>query len=120
VAKTNIRNVQNERGSTIEFQDIEDRGCNQTVAPNGGQREVNCYVPWATTEAGFRSHHMEIQEGNTVLFYIWQRTVAGDDRVRYSTNGWQDPGSPIPGNSTSGGANRSLRIDNTGLSLNDI
>ena len=122
MTNTNVRIIQNERGGNVDFLDLEDEGCNKFGIPNGESREVGCVVPWATTDGEFAGHHMEVRDADTerTLFYIWQLTVGGDNRVRVSVTGFEDPGAAISGNSAAGGRNRVLRIVADGISLNDL
>ena len=121
MAKTAIKIVQNARSTPIDYQVLENNGCNRSV-PANQSRELGCDVPWVDNEDQFRQKRIEIQDSatGTVLFQIWQRTVGGADLVRYSTSGWQDPGAPIPGDATSGGKNRILIVENNGVRLEDL
>lgn len=120
--KTHIQSVRNDRGSPIDYQNLENRGCNRTVPGGGTTRNVGCDIPWAYNETEFREKRLEIQDVTTgqVVAQIWSRDVGGSDLVRASTTGWSDPGDAIQGSSTAGGKKRLLVVDNNGVRLEDI
>jgi hypothetical protein len=121
MAKTSIQLIQNSRSTPIDYQNLENNGCNRTVPP-GQARTVGCAVPWVNNETDFRVKRLGIQDSSSgqVLFQIWQRTVGGADLVRVSTAGWSDPGDAIPGNATAGGRERILIVRDDGVSLEDL
>ena len=48
--------------------------------------------------AAFGDHHMEIQVGDRVRWWLWQADRADGDHVRFSLDSsWDDPGMPVRG-----------------------
>ncbi|MGY1829085.1 hypothetical protein ACI8AA_01505 [Geodermatophilus sp. SYSU D01180] len=120
MAKTRIETVENNRNTAIEYQNLENSGCNRSV-PANRSRSVGCDVPWVDNEDQFRTKHLEIQDSSgRVIAHIWQRTVGGEDLVRTSRTGWDDPGSAIGGNAVAGGKKRNLVVDDNGVRLDDL
>jgi hypothetical protein len=117
---TNIESVTNVRGSTILFTSTEDAGANREIPPQRTSSR-NCRVPWCTSQSEFPSRHIAIidADADRVLFYIWQRTEPDGDFVRTSPTGFQEPGPPIAGVPASGGKNRNLWVDASGITLNE-
>lgn len=119
--KTYIQSVRNERSGPIDYQVLENNGCNRVI-PAGQTRNVGCDVPWVFNRRDFRKKRLEIQDADDgqVLAQIWQREVEGDDRVRLSRTGFQDPGEAIPGKSKGGGRKRLLVVRDDGVELQNI
>jgi hypothetical protein len=120
-AKTHIQSVRNDRNTPIDYQVLENNGCNRLI-PAGATRNVGCDVPWAYSEEEFLKKRLEIQDANTgqVVAQIWSREKSGNDLVRVSTTGYSDPGNPIGGVSKAGGKKRLLVVGNNGVALEDI
>lgn len=63
------------------------------------------WIPWveSPTQSEWTKHHITLELGNDGgntpdrFLYIWQAKRADGDFVRYSTEGWTEPGLPIPG-----------------------
>lgn len=123
MAKTTIRIVQNLRANPLDYQNLENGGCNRTVPPQLATL-VGCDVPWVNNESEYRRKHLELQDATTgqIIGQIWSRDLgAGNDLVRFSTTGWSDPGNAIAGNPVAGGRPRILVVDaNGGVRLEDI
>jgi hypothetical protein len=120
LAFTNIASVSNETSGKIMFTSTEDAGANREISPQFTSHR-NCRVPWCGFEGEFPMRHLAITDVDTdrVLFYIWQRRESDGDFVRASPSGFQDPGPQIPGDSQAGGRDRNLRIDSSGIRLNN-
>src|SRR5437764_10635003 len=99
---TAIKLVQNRSGSTVKVIDEENPGApgsGKSVDP-GDTLDVDIWIPWATNEAEFAKHHLEVQVGGTPTWCIWQAARPDGDFVRFSTDGaWHDPGDQVPGES---------------------
>jgi hypothetical protein len=122
-AKTHIQSVRNDRSTPIEYQNLENAGCNRSIPGGGATRNVGCDIPWASDAKQFREKRLEIQDGSTgqLIAQIWSREVSGDgDFVRVSTTGFSEPGARIPGNPTAGSPKRLLVVHNTGVTLEDL
>lgn len=119
MAKTNLHIVRNSRDVAIEYQNLENSGCNRSI-PAGDTRIIGCDVPWVFNEEDFRKKRVEIQTvDGQVLAQIWQRDAGGADLVRVSNTGWNDPGDPIPGSSATGGK-KLLVVNNDGVVLENL
>jgi hypothetical protein len=121
--KTKIQSIRNDRSNPIEYQNLENRGCNKQIPGGGTTRNVGCDIPWAYKETEFREKHAEIQDATTgqLIAQIWSRNVSGEgDFVRVSTTGWSDPGNHIDGNANAGSPDRLLVVHNTGVRLEDL
>ncbi|GIH77169.1 hypothetical protein Plo01_35980 [Planobispora longispora] len=104
MAITGVQNVTNVRGSGVQFINTENSGNNRIISPQQTVNVGNCWVPWARNENELIGHSLLIIDTTTdqVLWYIWQRWAPDGDFVRASQKGWEDPGTPIPGESTPG------------------
>ncbi len=89
---TTIVTVRNESSSDIDFQKVDESSKNKRV-PADKSRRVDANVPWADKEEDFDEHHIEIQRGSEVAFFIWQ----SGNLVRSSRTGWQNPAPVISG-----------------------
>ncbi|MGY1607666.1 hypothetical protein [Geodermatophilus sp. SYSU D00700] len=119
MAVTVVRNITNITGHRILFINSETSRDNRYIDDNSTV-SVDAWTPWCTKERDFPAHHFEIinDENEQILWYVWQRNVGGDDRVRASRGGWEDPGGRIEGRSQVGGScNLFVRPD--GLSASE-
>ena len=117
-----IQIIRNDRSNSIEYQNLENRGCNKQI-PGGATRNIGCDVPWAYNEQEFREKHAEIQDATTgqLIAQIWSKDVHGDgDFVRVSTTGWSDPGDHIAGAAKAGSPERVLVVHNNGVRLEKL
>ncbi len=95
-AVTGLQIVVNEYGSSITFTNTESSGNDRTLPSATACTVGNAWIPWCTNSQDFPDHHMEVTSGDGTLHaYIWQR----DNNVLASTDGFEDPGTPIAGNS---------------------
>lgn len=117
---TGIRSIINDSPNTVELEHHEDR--DRLVVAAGGNSPYFHNVPWADNQAQFDQRRLDVRvvvpNQEDTVFGLWQRSVGGDDRIRFSetkeTAQFADPGSLVAGSSEVGG-NRVLQIlgDNT-------
>lgn len=102
-----LRFVQNNAANSLWFINQEHSGNNRIIPPGQGRDVGGAWFPWCWAEDQFLYHHFQIFDTaqERVLWYIWQR----DDAIRASQTGFEDPGTPISGDSGTGG-NRNITV----------
>ncbi|MBW4619335.1 MAG: hypothetical protein KME17_08250 [Cyanosarcina radialis HA8281-LM2] len=100
---TGLQVVTNLYRSTVNFTNTEYSGNDRTIPSQNSEAVGNAWIPWCDRADDFAGHHMEIQsEDKSLTYYIWQHLDTDGDFVRYSTDGFETPGKPIPGNAGTG------------------
>ena len=96
---TEIAGISNKTGGNLYLLNIENSSDNVTLGPNESQN-VAIWIPWADNKDQYERKHLEFRVAATsVTYYVWQ----SNGRVRYSTDGWHDNGTAIPGSSDEDG-----------------
>lgn len=95
---TKVQMIVNLSGQTVQFTNYENAGNNRTVPSEQAAAPGGAWIPWCDSADGFQAHHMSLTAAG-LNYSIWQHLDRDGDHVRYSTNGFQLPGYPIPGDS---------------------
>lgn len=112
---TGISSIRNNSQFEVQVEHNEDNTLD-IIQPGTGIR-YGRRVPYANNQTEFNARHIAVRlvrPEPDIMHAIWQRRVGNEDLVRSSRNEetarFDDPGSGIPGDSTTGG-NKALFID---------
>ncbi len=111
---TAVKTIINRTNDLIEIYKREDPNDSVTILPNSSAQE-DIWIPWVVNMDDFNKKTIEIKYvDSNKIFYIWQN----GDKVRYSKDGWENPGKAIPGDSQVDG-DRTLIIENNYPSMKE-
>jgi hypothetical protein len=129
MAFTAIKYVFNQSNRRIEVVNKRTgESTNGSVAPQDG-RSINTWVEWCRDQNEFNQSHLievrlYVDEGEDIVFALWQHARQDGDYVRYSLNlekpVFSPDAPPVPGNGARAGGDRVLRVINDNNILLDI
>jgi hypothetical protein len=94
---TAIKRIENRGSTNLTLVNRENDRIERDIAP-GSARAVDIWIPWASNATEFGEKCLEVRQGGTTRYWIWQAWRGDGDYVRYSTDGaWHDPGARVNG-----------------------